>query len=202
VNPDFDELVGDVAGDERARLERIHELLLVAGPPPELSPEIERGPTLAMTLGKQRTRRQMQRRVGLLAAAVVILLVAFLLGYITGNDSTSSGRLLKLQGTALAPSAQGSLRIDNRDEAGNWPMEFAAFGLRKLPGDGYYEVFLVRDHGKQFFPCGGFIAKNAKLGVSVRLNAPYRLQKGDVWIVTKQNPGDRKLGPVVMKPLT
>ena len=202
MSRDFDELVGDVTGDERARLERVHELLLVAGPPPELSPEIERGPTLGMTLGKQRTKRHMQRRVALIAAAVVILLVAFLLGYITGNNSGVSGKVLKLQGTAVAPQAQGSLRIDNADEAGNWPMQFAALGLPKLPARGYYEVFLVRHGGKQFLPCGAFVASSPKVGVSVQLNAPYRLKNGDIWVVTKQSPGDRKPGPVVLKPLT
>ena len=37
MSPDFDELVGtDLEPDERERLERVHELLLEAGPPPEL----------------------------------------------------------------------------------------------------------------------------------------------------------------------
>jgi hypothetical protein len=200
MNPDLHELVGDVPAEERARLERVHELLVLAGPPPELAPELERGPTLAMTLGRRRTRRLLQRRVALLAAAIVVLLVAFLAGYITGNDNGVSGRLLKLRGTAAAPAAQASIRLQSRDEAGNWPMEFAALGLPKLPGKGYYEVFLLRN-GNQFFPCGGFVAKGPKIGVSVRLNAPYRLKKGDVWVVTKQTLGDRKPGPVVLKPV-
>ena len=34
----------------------------------------------------------------------------------------------------------------------------------------------------------------------VRLNAPYSMRAGDTWIVTKQMPGDRKAGPVVMRP--
>ena len=37
--PDFDALVGaDVPGEERDRLRRAHELLVAAGPPPELAP--------------------------------------------------------------------------------------------------------------------------------------------------------------------
>ncbi len=52
--PDFDDLVGtDVEQAERERLRRVHDLLLEAGPPPELSPEIELGPTLAMTLSRR-----------------------------------------------------------------------------------------------------------------------------------------------------
>ena len=45
--PDFDDLVGqDVPPEERARLHRTHELLLEAGPPPELSPEMDAVPPL------------------------------------------------------------------------------------------------------------------------------------------------------------
>ena len=39
--PDFDELVGNVEEpDERERLRRVHELLVEAGPPPDLSPAL------------------------------------------------------------------------------------------------------------------------------------------------------------------
>ena len=39
--PDFDQLLGgDVDQADRDRLRRVHDLLLQAGPPPELSPEI------------------------------------------------------------------------------------------------------------------------------------------------------------------
>jgi hypothetical protein len=197
---DFDELVGEVGEAERARLERVHELLVTAGPPAELPPHLEAGPTLAMTLGRP-TRRRLQRRVALLAAAVVVLLVAFLGGYITGNDSSVAGRLLKLQGTGVAPAAQASLRVDDADAAGNWPMQLAALGLPKLPARGYYEVFLVRG-GKTYLPCGSFVAKGPKVGVSVRLNAPYHVRSGDIWVVTRQTAGDRTPGEIVLKPTT
>ena len=38
--PDFRELVGDLPDEERARLERVHDLLIAAGPPPELPPAL------------------------------------------------------------------------------------------------------------------------------------------------------------------
>jgi hypothetical protein len=199
--PDFDELMSDAEPGERERLRRVHDMLVVAGPPPELTPQMEAGPTLAMTIGGRGSRRHVQRRVALLAAAIVVLLLAFLVGYITGNDSKVGGRVLKLQGTAAAPNAQASLRIQDVDPAGNWPMELAALGLPKLPPRGYYEVFLVRN-GRPWAPCGTFVVKNEKIGVSIRLNAPYRLRPTDSWIVTRQAWGDRGAGPVVLKPLT
>ena len=40
-SPNFRDLVGeDLPDTERARLERVHELLVAAGPPPELPPEL------------------------------------------------------------------------------------------------------------------------------------------------------------------
>lgn len=199
--PDFDDLAGDAEQEERERLRRVHDMLVMAGPPPELTPQMAAGPTLAMTIGGRRSGRHVQRRVALLAAAIVVLLLTFLVGYITGNDQTLSGRVLKLQGTAAAPTAEASLRVEDADPAGNWPMQLAAVGLPKLPAKGYYEVFLVRN-GKPWAPCGYFVVKNAKVGVTVRLNAPYRLRKTDSWVVTRQRLGDNGAGPVVLRPLT
>jgi hypothetical protein len=201
--PNFDELVdADLDPTERERLRRVHDLLVTAGPPPELTPEFEAGPTLAMTLGRS-TRRRVQRRTALLAAAVVVLLLAFLGGYIAGNsggNGLADGQLLKLKGTKAAPAALASLRLQHVDASGNWPMRLSARGLPKLPPKGYYEVFLRRE-GKIYAPCGTFIVKDAASTVSVQLNAPYRLHQGDSWVVTKQLPGVRKTGAVVLEPV-
>jgi len=200
--PDFDELVGaDLGPAERERLERVHDLLLTAGPPPELTPDLERGPTLAMTLGRP-SRRRVERRVALLAAAVLVLVLAFLGGYLSGRGSGGSlanGHTLRLFGTSHAPGALASLHFKDADPAGNWPMTLSVTGLPKLPRYGYYEVFLTRN-GKIFAPCGGFLVKSATGAVSITLNAPYELRRGDGWVVTKQLPGRRVAGPVVLTP--
>jgi hypothetical protein len=198
--PDFDDIVGDdLDHEERERLERVHNLLVIAGPPPELTPEMERGPTLAMTLGGP-SRRRIERRVALLAAAVLVLVVAFLGGYLAGHGnagSLASGHTLKLVGTAKAPGALAALHVQDADAAGNWPMNLSATGLPKLPPHGYYEVFLTRN-GKIFAPCGVFLVKDPKAAVSVQLNAPYDLHSGDGWVVTKQLPGRHEAGPIVL----
>lgn len=202
--PDFDELVGtDLGQEERERLEHVHDLLVIAGPPAELAPELEGGPTLAMTLGGSK-RRHVGRRVALLAAAVMVLLLVFLGGYATGNGSNggglSGGHTLKLVGTPQAPAALASLHVKDADTAGNWPMTLSVTGLPKLPEHAYYEVFLTRN-GKVFAPCGSFRVKSASGAVSVELNAPYDLRSGDGWVVTKQLPGRHEAGPVVMTEL-
>ncbi len=198
--PNFDDLVGpDIEHAERERLRHVHELLLEAGPPPELSPEIELGPTLAMTISRRGGR--VQQRVLLLAAALLVLALAFLGGYLAGNGGggLSAGSVLRLSGTSAAPTALASLRIEPADAAGNWPMKLSATGLPKLPNHGYYTVWLMRK-GKPYAPCGTFVVAGANHGVSVWLNAPYRLQQGDTWIVTKQLAGDHHVGPVVLRP--
>ncbi|HSX21195.1 MAG TPA: hypothetical protein VLE97_00290, partial [Gaiellaceae bacterium] len=89
--PDFDELVGfDVEHDERERLQRVHALLLEAGPPAELPPELEAGPTLALTLARGRKKRPAGRRPLLIAAAICILALAFVGGYVAGNGGSNA----------------------------------------------------------------------------------------------------------------
>jgi hypothetical protein len=198
--PDFDELVGpEVERDERERLLRVHELLLQAGPPPELSPEIER-PTLALTL--QRRARPARRRMALLAATIAVVAAVFIAGYATGNrhgNSAPAAHTLSLVGTKAAPGALASLQIEPVDAAGNWPMKLAVTGLPKLPPHGYYTVYLVRN-GKAFASCGTFVVAGKTHGTLVWLNAPYRLEAHDTWVVTKQLPGHHEAGPVVLRP--
>ena len=79
-------------------------------------------------------------------------------------------------------------------------MQLSATGLPKLPARGYYAVYLVRN-GKSFAPCGTFVVRSAEYGVSVTLNAPYRLRSGDSWVVTRQLAGHHAPGPVVLRPL-
>jgi hypothetical protein len=199
--PEFEELIGgEVSAEERERLRRVHELLVTAGPPPELSPELEAGPTLAMTLGRRPVR--VKRRVLLLAATLVVLALAFFGGYLAGNGGghgLASGFVLKLAGTPAAPGALASLRVEPRDEAGNWPMQLSVTGLPKLPARSYYEVYLVRG-GKPYAQCGTFVVAGPTHGTEVSLNAPYRLRHGDTWVVTKRLPGQRDPGTIVMRP--
>jgi hypothetical protein len=201
--PEFEDLVGqDVSGEERERLRRTHELLVAAGPPPELTPELAAGPTLRMTL--QRRSRPQRRRVYMLAAAVAAALVAFLGGYIAGNGSNGSKvaavRTLQLQGTAAAPRAFASLRVLPFN-AGNWPMTLSVTGLPALPKNTYYEVYLVRS-GRAWASCGSFVVTSPSSATTVTLNAPYRLHEGDSWVVTKQAPDSKAPGPTVLAPVT
>jgi Anti-sigma-K factor rskA len=197
--PDFDQLVGaDVDSVERQRLRRMHSLLVQAGPPAELSPALESGPTLGMTINRRPRRHR--RRLVLLAAAIAVLGLAFLGGYISGNTrgNTASAEVLKLGGTPAAPHALASLQVEPVDAAGNWPMHLSVEGLPKLKSGWEYEVYLMRG-GKPWGSCGSF--KVATDGATtVDLNAPYRLKHGDSWVVTRQPVSDAEPGTVVLRP--
>jgi Anti-sigma-K factor rskA len=200
--PDFDQLVGaDVEGAERARLQRAHALLVQAGRPPELAPNLEAGPTLKMTLNR-RPRRQ-RRGLLLLAAALAVIAIAFLGGYITGNgrgdgSGVASAEILKLAGTQVAPRALAELVVAPADRAGNWPMHLSVTGLEPLGKGWEYEVYLTRG-GKPWASCGTFNVAGAG-ATTVQLNAPYHLKHGDSWVVTKQLLSADTPGLVVLRP--
>jgi hypothetical protein len=201
VSPEFDELVGaDVGREERDRLRHVHDLLVQAGPPPELPPHVESGPTLAMTLSRR--PRKGTRRIALLAAALCVLAVVFLGGYVAGNHGggIASSRSVELHGTAAAPGALASLKIQPADSAGNLPMTLTATGLPKLGPKDYFEVYLYRN-GKIFAPCGTFVAKSGtENAVQVTLNAPYELKQGDTWVVTRHAWDAAGAGTIVLRP--
>jgi hypothetical protein len=202
--PDFDELVGDdLEGNERDRLRRVHELLVNAGPPPELSPELEAGPDMLATYRRRPGTARRWRRPGLLAAALLLVAVAFLAGYVSGNNAPQSERtafaarrLVALKPTSEAPTASASLGLGAKDAGGNWPMRLTVSGLPQPRGNAYYAVFLV-EHGKTTGYCGSFVVHEGE--ATAYLNAPYKLGRDADWIVTLQHPGDRKPGPVFLR---
>ena len=198
--PNLDELIdAEASGAERQRLQHVHELLLQAGPPPELTPELEAGPTLHMTLGRR--RRSVKPRAMLLLAAALTLVLVFFGGYAVGNKGARQSIApvsLKLTGTQAAPNARANLEVWHRS-GGNLPMTLTVLGLKRLPAHRYYEVYLVRD-GRPWGSCGTFRVASSKAAVRVTLNAPYTLRKGDSWVVTRPGAGGAEPGQTVLQP--
>ena len=187
----FDELVGEEpTGPERERLRRMHELLLEAGPPPELTPELEAGPTLGMTLGRVHRMTSSRRRIFLPAIAAAVL-VALIIGISVGGNGKSP-IAIPLKGTAHAPQATGTLDV-LAPEAGKQPMLIHVAGLKS----GTYVVYLVRN-GRPWAECGSFAVAHTGAYTVAKLNSPYRLRSHDTWVVTRQNGGGH--GVTVMQP--
>jgi hypothetical protein len=187
--PEFRELVGDdLTQEERARLERVHELLVAAGPPPELPPALADPPGESPMAPLIQLPR---RRAGaVLALAAAIALIAFLGGFVAGKQGagTKAGAIhtVAMHGTAAAQSASARIDIDEVDSSGNWPMNVVVRGLPTLSKGSYYEMFLTR-HGKPLAACGIFTI--AKSPATIHLSMPPTVTGYDGWMVTRESPG-------------
>lgn len=204
--PDFDELVGrDLPEAERDRLRRAHDLLVEAGPPPELSPELEKVPwpedALAPLWGKRKEKRLTSRPLVLAAGFATALVLGIVIGQGGSSSPTSidAQRSVQLRGTALDPDALATLQLGSRDDDGNWPMVLRVKGLDDLPHGGYYDLYLTRN-GKPLVLCGTFDVRDGE--AVVRLSAAYDLSRFDWngWVVTRQPPGHHEPDQIVLKP--
>lgn len=195
--PDFDDLIaGDVPPEERARLYRTHEQLVHAGPPPELSPELEAVPwpedALQPLFGRRRREPRGRRPVLLAAALVTAVVVGFLVGQATTSDNSATSlkasETVQMQGTSLARGALATLKLGHEDAAGNWPMVLHVSGLPKLAKGGYYALYLTKD-GRPLVSCGTI---NVSGATSVRMSAAYVFDQFDEngWVIVRQTPSN------------
>ena len=152
--PDFRDLVGDdLSPEEGARLERVHDMLIAAGPPPELPPELQEVPSerpVATPIVLPR------RRVGAaIALAATIALVAFLGGFIAGHSGAGDS-FQSVRNVALGNGqAKAVVRFAPKDANGNTTMDVKVENLRPLPRRDYY-VLLMTKNGKPVVECGTF----------------------------------------------
>ena len=180
----FEDLVGgleDLDPAQRARLERVHELLIEAGPPPEVPLDLREPPA------PEPVRLLPQRRrytLALIAAALVA--IAFGSGYLLGgrSDDVAVFRNVSMAGVGEGGGAFASIEIQEQDKAGNWPMVVRVRGLRQSRSrDDYYELWLTRN-GELADSCGRFIVSD---GVTeVVLTVPFGFKRYDGWVVTRR----------------
>lgn len=204
--PDLDDLIdAGTTGAERQRLEHVHDLLLLTGPPPELTPELRKGPTYGVVPLQLRRRVVKRRALVLLAAAVAAAAIfgaGYGLGNLGGSNSARGTQTLALRGTPIAPHAQGTLEVWHFQD-GNVPMTLDVVGLRKLPPHSYYDLYLVRDGKVQPWGlCGSFRVSGSTRELTLNFSAPYPLQKGDSWVVTRPGPGGSEPGRTVLSPVS
>jgi hypothetical protein len=180
---DFRDLVGDdLAPEEEARLRRVHELLLEAGPPPELPPELA---SLEPPEGEIKVFPHLPRRRWAVAAVVAaaVAAIAFGGGYLLGDNGDGgfpTEGLVAMRPPSGEGLARASIALGPVDDAGNWPLLLRVTNLPQQPGGHYYELWFLKD-GKRV-TCGTFRVTSKT--TAVKLNAPYRLKDGR-WIVTQ-----------------
>jgi len=200
--PSYDELMEGASPDEEARLRRMHELLVAAGPPPELPPSLEKAPVIRRE--RERVRRPAlttlpRRRLGaVLVAAAGIAAAAFFVGYLAGNVGSSGAppvTNIAMRPTAAAPqTAAAIIALEKTGGETNVPMTLTVSGLKKLPKGGYYELWLTREGTsggkttqKLIVSCGTFLQSSDR--VEVKMNAPYTLDSQPGWVITRHVRG-------------
>jgi len=197
---DFDDLVGgdDLDPEEELRLREVHDLLVQAGPPPDLPPALERLPdepeeAEILSFPMLPKRRWAAAAVVAAALAVAAFGAGFLVGDRGGSSSTTDAvRVVPMRGVS---GALASIRLGERDEVGNWPMELVVTGLPTQPEGAYYTLYLTRD-GKPRVPCGYFRMREHT--TTVHFTVPYELKKGEAWVVTYQPKGVHEPGRIVL----
>ena len=159
----------------------MHDLLVEAGPPPELTaplrspprdealngavtavvvsaaPEVEPAPEAEPGGVLVPLRRRRLSPVALVAAAAIAA-ACFGGGYLLANrsngDSFTTVRVVGLQGEQ---NSLASLRVGAPDANGNWPMDLTVDGLPKQTSRrAYYVLLLVDKEGKPSVVCGTF----------------------------------------------
>lgn len=183
--PDFDELVGsDLEPAEHDRLRRVHELLVEAGPPPELPATLAAPPTPGSV--PDSVHRLRPRRGALIAIAAAFGVVAFAIGFLAGSRDSDYGtsHVVAMSGTGAAAGAHATIEVFEADAAGNWPMELSVEGLPPATGGGLYELWLT-NAARPIALCGSFLA-DADGSTVVPMNAPWRLDKFDGWVVVEK----------------
>ena len=191
--------VDDLSPEERGRLQRVHDLLLEAGSPVELPPELEE-PVDADGGGAEVIAFPLlpQRRVG---AAVLIAAAAaaatFAGGFVWGHSKAQPAHLAVERVVSMhGRNALAVLKVGKEDSVGNWPMEMSVDGLAQQSQRGaYYELWLTQKNGPML-PCGSFRV-NGKT-TTVRLSVPYSFKHASGWIVTREAPGGPEPGPTVL----
>ncbi len=181
---EFEQLTEDLSPEEQERLRRVHDLLVDAGPPPELPRALRRAP-------RPVGRFPFAGRLPLAAALAAALALAggsFAVGYFVADDAVDFNHdfSVEMRGAEAAPGASATIDVGERDEAGNWPMQIRVRGLRELPEGGRYLLYLTRN-GRPVAWCGSFVVEDGE--TTALLNAPYRFDRFDGWVVRADLPG-------------
>ena len=200
-HPDFHELIGDdLEPAERERLERVHNMLIAAGPPPELPQELAEPPRPEGKLVELARRRL---RTGLLLAATIVL-AAFAAGYLLGHrgETSSSGSFPTAETAVLgtSPDQLAVVRFGQVDENGNRPMIVNVNGLDRLKDGDYYTLFMTRD-GKPIVTCGTFNVSDEGV-TTVRFSVAYDLERFDGLMLARYSAKDHENRPLLRAKLT
>jgi hypothetical protein len=205
MTAEFDDLV-DLTGlgpEDRARLQRVHEMLVAAGPPSELPTELAHTPAAVDGTEAEdevvKLPHSRRRPVAGLLIAASVAAACFGGGYLLANQAHHSSaihvvRVVPMQGQQ---NSLASLRVGSADASGNWPIELTVTGLKPLHPDSRYYL-MVWQNGKPVAFCGTFEVNESR-PTTVTFNVAYKITKSTRWVVTAMSPGAKFPGDVVMR---
>jgi hypothetical protein len=185
----LDDLVDDLSPDERRRLQRVHDLLLEAGPPADLPPQLARPPGREPLADVRVLPRGIprRRRAAAFVLAAALAASAFGIGFLVGDTGDSGGTAaseplvseqnVTLQPNAEAPEAAAVVRIGAR-ESGNLPMRLTVEGLDQLPLGDYYILYMT-DKGEPVVSCGTFNVPGGNDRADIEFTVGYDLANFD-----------------------
>jgi hypothetical protein len=185
----FDDLVGtDLPSDERARLKHVHDLLIAAGPPPELPPALEQPPETSAGVTWLPRRR----------------LAAFAAGFLVADrgDDSSAANGFQTERTVVLGEAGGPLavvRLGKADESGSYPMLVTVEGLERQPEGDYYSLLMLKK-GKPVAVCGTFNVAGGET-TTVRFTTGYDFDGYDGLMLAEYRAADHEDHPLLQESL-
>jgi hypothetical protein len=194
--PELRDVIGDEGPDER--LERVHDMLVAAGPPPEGA--LPQPPDVGRPAVRARPQR---RRWAELAFAAALVCIALAVGFVVGGrgDGFEPARTLSMNGVPPVDDASGELAIGEADESGNIVVEMHVDGLPRLPRGGWYDLSLAND-GEIGASCGTFVTAGnettVRFTVGYDLAALHKSGRYDSWVVTAVVPGRPRSGERIL----
>ena len=188
---EFRDLTEDLSAEEQERLRRVHDLLVEAGPPPELPASLRRTP-------RPEQQPLSLRRAVAVALAAAIAVVAFGAGFFLGDEGAGFEpvRTVAMRGVGSAAGAAATIELGEPDDAGNYPVRLRVEGLRPVGPEGYYELLLTR-RGEAIASCGTFKVESDD--TSVPLTVGYAIDRFDGWVVTAHPQRHLDNPPVVLR---
>ena len=205
MTTDFDQMVDltGVSPEDRARMLRMHELLVSAGPPADLPSELatpldvtspaDGGGAEVIAFPRRR------RTAAAISIAAAVAVACFSGGYVLANQAHHSSSLhaIRVVGLSGEQNSLASLKVGAADPNGNWPMQLTVKGLPELHGTDSHYLLMLTHNGKPTWVCGMF-----KVGedgaTTVAFSVPYRITGQTKWAVTEMTDGLKFPGHVVM----
>jgi hypothetical protein len=189
---EFDELTKDLSAEERERLQRVHDLLVEAGPPAELPASLRHAPR------PQQRLFWLRRPAVAIALAGTIAVLAFAAGFLVADEDADFEpvRTIAMHGVGSAPDAAATIELGRPDAAGNYPLWLRVQGLQPVAREGYYELLLTRG-GEPIASCGTFKVESGE--TSVPLTVGYEIDRFEGWVVAAHPRRHLDDPPIVLR---